>query len=307
MDTMRLPRIALGGACAVLLTACAPYLAYEAAKPEPSPPEGPLHRYTPDDLFPPGPSVGGWQIGSGAVVLSLGIKEGYAGRDEIVSFDRDGWVVRAADTSVFGTKEDYTTWRIDRAGLRRVLAAFDALEVREPGAWFGEDRVGPDVRHASVGWSDRGTERSVGGSLPLWDDGTVHAGQPLWDLVDEVVEPGWHAGHVVVPPRPWVPERLGLSAGPPGGQGTPMTDEPFAPWPLERGIRELSHGTAPNPYGEPEEQLCLTGRQAAKVFDLLEPGVNTAWLRVDDGRRWEVSVNVVLPSYALLRNPCGAG
>lgn len=86
-----------------------------------------------------------------------------------------------------------------------------------------------------------------------------------------------------------------------------MTDEPFAEWPLGQGIRDLSHGTAPNPYGEPEEQLCLRGRQAAKVFALLEPGVNTAWLRVDDGRRWEVTVHVVLPAYSLIGNPCEAG
>jgi hypothetical protein len=303
---MRLPRTALGGVLVVLLTGCAPYLAYEAAEVEATPPDDVLtHRYTPDDLFPPGPTVAGWEIGRNDVVLTLGVKEGYGGRDETVSFDSHGWVVRAADTSVFGTKEDYTTWRIDRTGLRKVLAAFDRLGVREPGAWFGDQAVGPGVRHAAVGWADRGVERGAYGSLPLWDDGGDHPGQPLWDLVDRVVDPAWHRGHVVVAPRPWVPTLLGVLAQRPGGQGSPNTTEPFAPWPLRRGIRELSHGVAPNPYGEPEQQLCLYGREAARVFDLLEPGVNTAWLRVDDGRRWELTVEVVLPSYSTSRNPCG--
>lgn len=62
-----------------------------------------------------------------------------------------------------------------------------------------------------------------------------------------------------------------------------------------------------NPYGEPEEQLCLTRRQAARVFDLLESGVNTARLRVDDGRRGRFSVDVGLASYTLVRTPCRAG
>jgi hypothetical protein len=64
---------------------------------------------------------------------------------------------------------------------------------------------------------------------------------------------------------------------------------------------------AAGPYGLPEQQLCLRGRDAARVFDLLDPGVNTAWLRVDDGRRWEVNVEVVLPAYVTLGNPCGSG
>lgn len=306
---MRLLRTALGGTIVVLLSGCAPYLVYKATEPEPSPPRDLVvpEGIRPDDLFPPGPAVNGWEVGTNDVVLRVDVKEGYGGRSELVSFDRHGWVVRAADTSVFGTKEDYTTWRIDRAGLAAVLDAFDRLGVREPGADFGDEAVGPSVRHASVQWTDRVVERSVSGSLPLWDDDADHPGQPLWDLASQVVDPAWHAGHVLVEPRPWVPTAIGLRAQPPGGTGTPNTDEPFARWPLRRGIRELSHGVAAGPYGQPEQQLCLRGRDAARVFDLLDPGVNTAWLRVDDGRRWEVNVEVVLPAYVTLDNPCGSG
>jgi hypothetical protein len=253
----------------------------------------------------PGPRVLGWEVGDNGVLLRVAVNEGYD-RGEIVSFDREGWVVRLADTSVFGTKEDYTTWRLDRAGLRRVLRAFDELGVREakPGD-FGDPAVGPGNWHVGVGWSE-GVSRGSEGSVPAYDESPDLPGHALWTLANDVIDPAWHGEHVVVPPRPWVPDAVGVLAGPPDVAAAPKSDLPFAHWPLRRSITELSEGVEEGPYG-PDERLCLRGRAAARVFALLEPGVNTAWLKLDDGRRWMADVDVVLPAYSSARNPCGAG
>jgi hypothetical protein len=206
--------------------------------------------------------------------------------------------------SVNATTEDYTTWRLDRAGLRRVLQAFDRLGVREadPGD-FGDSAVGPGQWQASVGWTGVWESQGISGSIPAYDERPELPGYRLWELANQVIEPAWHGDHVVEGPRQWVPRELGVRAGPPDLDASPEQRLPYAPWPLDRTITELSQGVGQGPYA-PQELLCLRGRDAARVFRLLKPGVNTAWLRVDDGRRWEANVLVVLPTYVGFENPC---
>ena len=93
----------------------------------------------------------------------------------------------------------------------------------------------------------------------------------------------------------------------PTGPDRPLAadgQDPFAPWPLEQGIRELATGTARNAYDEEKLALCLVGRDAARVWRRLFTGVNTAYLRVDDGRRWELQATVGLPGHPAFANPC---
>jgi hypothetical protein len=122
----------------------------------------------------------------------------------------------------------------------------------------------------------------------------------LIDTVTAVTEPPRHGV------RRWVPRAIGFLAGPPERSArSPLgADDPFAPWPLDRGIRALASGTAENAYGEKRLSLCLVGRDASVVWRRLFTGVNTAYLRVDDGRRWELQASVVLPDYVGYGTPC---
>ena len=69
-------------------------------------------------------------------------------------------------------------------------------------------------------------------------------------------------------------------------------------------MEELAFGEMANAYGEQRLALCLRGRQAARVWRRLFTGENTAYLRVDDGRRWELNASVVLPGDVLYGSPC---
>lgn len=78
---------------------------------------------------------------------------------------------------------------------------------------------------------------------------------------------------------------------------------PFAEWPLADTIDDLATGTALNPYDEEELVICVTGEDVEPVFALLT-GVNHAYLRVDDGKQWELNVSHHQPGYRLLTDPC---
>ena len=80
-------------------------------------------------------------------------------------------------------------------------------------------------------------------------------------------------------------------------------DAPFAPWPLEETIEELATSTTRNPYDEVELVLCLTGDQVEPVWELLT-GVNNAYLRVDDGAKWELTYILTWPGYRPQRATC---
>jgi hypothetical protein len=195
-----------------------------------------------------------------------------------------GRAVSAADTSVFMSRRDLTTWRLTRTQLATALGALDAAGVRtaEPGS-FGEEAGKP---FASVFFEPG---RVVGGTDPL-----------LVETLRAVVEPPDRGV------RPGAPAAIGFLAGPPDRTGrSPLGPrDPFRPWPLERGIEELAFGEMADAYGEQRLALCLRGRDAERVWRSLFTGENTSRLRVDDGRRWELDASVVLPGYVLYGSPC---
>lgn len=227
--------------------------------------------------FPEPQYLNGWQVDADGTVVRIGIDE-ETPRSGWFSFHADGTVVRVADSSVFIDRGDLTRWRITQVQLATVLGALDALGVRAAEADdFGDGSV-----------SGIGPSGSVS-----WDQGRVIEGsdERLMDVLYAVTEPPAHGV------RPWTPTSIGFLAGRPDRTArSPLTDkDPFAPWPLEQGIRELATGTARNAYDEEKLALCLVGRDAARVWRRLFTGVNTAYLRVDDGRRWELQSTVGLP------------
>lgn len=229
------------------------------------------------------PSVAGWPVGPDGTVVRIVLNDGPV--DEgTYSFTVDGDVVRAADTSVSMSRADLTSWHLSRAQLATVLGALDAAGVRtaEPGS-FGE-------------------EAGAASAAVFFEPGSVISGTD-----PRLVET---ARAVTRPPRagvrPWTPYAIGFLAGPPDRTGrSPLTDaDPFRPWPLARGILALTQDVLPNAYGEPERAFCLQGAAAGRVWRRLFTGENTAYLRVDDGRRWELTASVVLPGYVQHDSPC---
>ena len=240
-------------------------------------------------LEPPGPvprTFAGWTVADDGTVARIVLSS--AGPSprmvSLVVEKGHGRVVSAADTSVFMGRGDLTTWRLTKAQLATALGALDAAGVRtaEPGS-FGEEAGEP---YASVFFEPG---RVVGGTDPR-----------LVETVRAVVEPPERGV------RPWTPYAIGFLAGPPDRTGrSPLgSDDPFRPWPLARGIEELALGEMADAYGEQRLALCLRGRDAAGVWRGLFTGENTAYLRVDDGRRWELNASVVLPGYVLYGSPC---
>lgn len=242
-------------------------------------PEVPLE--TPDRGEPR--LVSGWPVAADGAVARIVLTD-RPGDQRMVSFTADGRVVSATDASVFMSRRDLTTWRLTRTQLATALAALDAVGVRtaEPGS-FGEEAGEP---YASVFFEPG---RVVGGTDPR-----------LVETVRAVTEPPARGV------RPWSPYAIGFLAGPPDRTGRSPLDasDPFRRWPLERGVEELAFGEMANAYGEQRLALCLRGRQAARVWRRLFTGENTAYLRVDDGRRWELNASVVLPGYVLYGSPC---
>ena len=288
----------LGGAAAALLvvttvsalSACTTRMALREGPP-PSDATPMTERYpsVPSPSLVVGPDVrhvAGWEAGADGILVRIDI-HGDTPSAGMYSFGDDGTVVRAADTSVTMSRDDLTTWRLTRPQLETVLGALDALGVREaePGD-FGDATV--YTPSGDVSW---GQGRVIGGDDPR-----------LLNTLDAVTEPPKRGV------RRWVPQAIGFLAGPPERSArSPLSDaDPFATWPLDRGVRELASGSAENAYGEKRLSLCLLGNDAATVWRHLFTGVNTAYLRVDDGRRWELQSSVVPPVYAGYGTPCSA-
>ena len=93
-------------------------------------------------------------------------------------------------------------------------------------------------------------------------------------------------------------------AGRPSPRSGLRPDAPFNPWPYDRPVEAMARGTQVDPYGEEEVVVCLSGAEVFPLFSLMT-GVNHAYLRVDDGRRWEVNVQPRTPGYRLYGDPCG--
>ena len=248
-------------------------------------------------LFVGGESAGvaGWTPDFDGVLVRIDI-HGDTPAAGMYSFADDGTVVRAADMTVTMSREDLTTWRLTRPQLETVLGALD-------GGWDPGEDLGR-VREAEPGtFGDATVRRYTPSGNVSWAHGRVIGGddQRLMGTLYAVTEPP----HGV---RRWTPTALGFLAGRPNRTArSPLSDkDPFAPWPLDRGVRELATGTAQNAYGEKKLALCLFGRDAARVWKHLFTGVNTAYLRVDDGRRWELQSSVVLPAYVGYGTPCAS-
>ncbi|MGN6575455.1 MAG: hypothetical protein ACTHKG_07200 [Nocardioides sp.] len=252
-------------------------------------------RYPFNTLLVPDPSLfvdygtrrgDGWEAEPDGILLRIDI-HGDTPSAGMYSFADDGTVVRVADTSVTMSRDDLTTWRLSPAQLETVLGALDALGVREatPGD-FGDATVRTYTPSGNISW---GQGRVIGGDDPRLMNTLTAVTQPLGNRV-----------------RRWVPRAIGFLAGPPERSArSPLSDkDPFAPWPLDRGIRELAVGTAENAYGEERLSLCLFGKDAATVWRHLFTGVNTAYLRVDDGKRWELQSSVAFPDYVGYGTPC---
>ena len=237
---------------------------------------------------PPGPmprTFAGWTVADDGTVARIVLPSGATTRMvSLVVQKGHGRVVSAADTSVFMSRRDLTTWRLTKAQLATSLGALDAAGVRtaEPGE-FGEEAGAP---YASVFFEPG---RVVGGTDPR-----------LVETVRAVAEPPDRGV------RPWAPYAIGFLAGPPDRTGrSPLgADEPFRRWPLAPGVEELAFGEMDNAYGEQRLAFCLRGRQAARVWRRLFTGENTSYLRVDDGRRWELNASVGLPGYVMYGTPC---
>jgi hypothetical protein len=196
----------------------------------------------------------------------------------MVSLESDGRVVSVLDRTVTSSTDDYRSLRLSSEGTQVFAdAVFDAL------LEAGDEDTGVAVFH--------------GGSF-------VHPARR--DLVARLQDLSWLAPHVVEPPGPWVPHELSIEAHPPlPAPPSPVrADAPFARWPLDVRIEELPHQLVDHPYGE-RRAICLVGEEAAMVFRLLT-GVNHAYLRVDDGQRWELNVTVHSPGYRLHGSACEA-
>ncbi|MGH3330630.1 MAG: hypothetical protein ACRDPJ_04905 [Nocardioidaceae bacterium] len=245
---------------------------------------------------------GAWQPDVNGVVLRVDVHEGYD-RSEIVSFAQDGTVVRAAETNVYASVDDYTTWRIDQAGLQRVLRAFDELDVRvaTPGT-LGDGTVSPDNKTVTLWMGDR----VLSASVPMHHSSVIQA-ERLWKLANRVIVPDWHGSHVVEAPRPWVPSLVGVRASGP----KPRSPVPGAAMPCDvadaatRSSNVLCRWPLDRPVAVMGEEFCLEGDDARKVFAMLTPGRNSAHVYADDGHDvWDLHLNVHLPAYYLLSSPC---
>lgn len=230
----------------------------------------------------------GWTADLDGSVVTLHLDEREPGGGTYW-FGADGTVRRATDRTVFMDRADLTSWTLPQAELHASLRRLDALGVRGGAPRHVEPGRGPTV---GIEVWDRGVERHRETNAP--------------DVLAVVRD-------MTAPPdrglRRWAPDTIGFLAGPPDlSPRSPLGPrDPYAPWPLRRGVHALATGRLPNAYDEPKLALCLRGAQAHRVWRRLFTGVNTAYLRVDDGRRWELQSFVSLPGYQELSSPCGGG
>lgn len=188
-----------------------------------------------------------------------------------VSLQADGRVVYVTDTSTTATPDDYRTWVATPRGRDRLLA-----EVRR--------EIERHVPH-------RDPEQTVG-----YGEGRVaNIGDRLVALLRD---PHWLGADLASPPAPWVPEHLTVYASRP-----PRTTMPAKRWPYAVGIARRNDGTVLHLGSERRTLLCLDGAEVGPLFQKMR-GVNTAHMLVDDGQRWELSIDAWLPGYRLYGDPC---
>lgn len=242
----------------------------------------------------------------GRVLLHLSVRGAWEvpGTETVeLTIEDDGRVVRVTDTTVFSSTDDYTSLRLSRAGVMRVLAEVTTLF---PAAL--DDLDGG----ATISPTDRAARLEVGGLMVASMDrlGQTDGYTPeqlAWRersgrLIERLTDLAWLGEDVVEPEAPWVPDSMTVLAGSISPRSGLPPGAPFAPWPLEP-IEELATGTARNAYDELDLVICLEGDDVKPVFELLT-GVNHAYLRVDDGMEWELNVRPHRPNYGLVGDPC---
>jgi hypothetical protein len=244
---------------------------------------------------------------SGEVVLRLSLTGGWGLPDpgELhMTIQDDGRVIRVTDRSVFSSTGDYTSLRLSPSGILRVLEMMaDVLPVER------DDLDGG----AGVSPTDRSAWLEVGDAIVLsmdrigQTDGYTREQQErrasFGELLERIDDLSWLGEDVLEPEAAWIPSSMTVLAGSVSARSGLGPGSPFAPWPLERSIEELAVGTTRDPDGAEELVLCLTGDEVPPVFALLT-GVNHAYLRVDDGREWELDVRPHYPGYRLVGDPC---
>lgn len=222
-----------------------------------------------------------------------------------ISLEADGSLVRAINPNVYASTESFMVMRLSPKGVERIAAL-----VEESGLLGkrhlvdGGEGVSPTDVSATL-W--------LGGSAWLNMDrigetnGFTEPEQEARAAFEEIIakldDPYWLGEDILSDWEPWVPERLTVLAGDVSARSGLPTGSPFVDWPLSAGIEELASTTTTNAYDEIELALCLEGDQVGPVWALLT-GVNNAYLRVDDGRRWELTYLLSTPGYRLYSDPC---
>ena len=184
---------------------------------------------------------------------------------------QNGRVVHVADTSGRATPDDYRTWVATPHGRERLLA-----EVQRA------------IEHP---------RRSRGGPSVMYAQGALVAG--IDDALAAVLarNPRWLGDDLASPPRPWVPAHLTvLARRVPGGATVPAKR-----WPYPAGIAQLNDGKAP--HDRTRTLVCLDGAEVAPLFQKLR-GVDAQNMGVDDGQRWNLSVQPAYPGYRQVGDPC---
>jgi hypothetical protein len=244
---------------------------------------------------------------SGDIILRLSLTGGWGlpERSELhLTIQDDGRVIRVADRTVFSSTDDYTSLRLSRDGIARVLEMIGGLLAVDRDDLDGGAGVSPTDRSA---WLEIGDTIVLSMDRTGQTDGYTRDQQARRARFSEVLarieDLTWLGKDVIEPETAWIPESMTVLAGSVSARSGLGADAPFAPWPLDRPIEELAVGTALDPYGEEDLVLCLTGDEVPPVFALLT-GVNHAYLRVDDGREWELTVRPQFPGYRLFGDPC---
>ena len=245
---------------------------------------------------------------SGDVVLRLSLTGGWGLPDPgdlHLTVQDDGRVIRVTATTVFSSTRDYTTMRLDREGIVRLLRLTEPLLDARREDLDGGGGVSPTDRSA---WLDVGDALVFSMDRIGQTDGYTAERRArraeFARVLDRLEDLTWLGPSILEPASPWVPSSMTVLARPVSPRSGLGPDTRFARWPLARSIEELAVDTALDPYGEEQLVLCLTGVQVGPVFALLT-GVNHAYLPVDDGTRWELDVRPHYPGYQLVGDPCG--
>jgi hypothetical protein len=243
---------------------------------------------------------------TGEVVLRLSLTGGWGRPDpgELhLTIQDDGRVIRVSDTSVYSSTDDFTTLRLDRDGIVRILGLLEPLLPARPDDLDGGAGVSPTDRSA---WLEVGDDIVLSMDRIGETDGYTSE-QQSWrarfeDVIERIRSMDWLGDDIVEPAVPWIPSSMTVLARRRAPGIAPDPGTAIVPWPLERPVEAVAAGETLDAQGQPQLVLCLTGEEVPPVFALLT-GVNHAHLGVD-GTPWELDVRPQYPGYRLSSDPC---